>query len=64
MYQPISCEWVDIKELTGASALRQALVDEEFLTTQEFWALVALVAVTWATAHVIRQILNLVQFRR
>lgn len=57
-----NCEWVDINEL--ASANTSSFFNATFIDSETFWSYITLVAVYWATAFVIRQILNQVQFRR
>lgn len=54
------CTFTNAQDLTSFS---QAL-NTEVITVADFWQMITMVAVTWAIAHLIRQALNLVQWRR
>lgn len=70
-----NCEWVDTTELFADLATQQVTLDvsnmslttalnEPVIETNVFWAFIGFVALMFCTGHIIRQILNLVQWRR
>ncbi len=62
----INCKWINVNEFTEQSVDTSFLkmLNEPFIDPVVFWSLIGKVAIMWGTAYVIRQILNLVQFRR
>lgn len=63
---PRHCSYVAVEDFLemGNMASASSVLNEEVMTHSDFWMLVTMVAVTWAIAHLIRQLLNLVNWRR
>ncbi len=62
-----NCSLVSIEDLRselGGSVDIGSMLNQTVIESEVFWAFIGSVAFLWAIAHVIRQILNVVNFKR
>lgn len=64
---PRYCHYVSAQDFLAENAGNTQLdtvLSNVVISNTDFWSYIGLVAVSWAVAHIIRQMLNLVNWRR